>query len=165
MYTNVYIEITPKHHRLHIIGTDLAKAISDFSLRIEGAYFITEDENGTDNEIDDPYIKWAVGGDYSFLSDYNINLQFSEEIRNINFKNTVIANLSGRFYEDKIKIDFICFYEIENEDYLIVPKIEYSISDSLSFSSGVNIFEGKKDTMLGQYDNNDAVFVNMKYSF
>lgn len=171
--TNVYIEVTPKHHKLHIIGVDLATAISDFNLRTEAAYFITEDEKGEDSEIDDPYIKWAIGCDYSFWDDYDINLQFSENIQNVNFKtlknaetqNTIIGGLSGKFYEERIDISISCFYEIEDKDYLITPKIEYSPSDSLAITLGINIFEGKEDTMLGHYDKNDAVFIDTKYSF
>ncbi len=171
--TNVYIEITPKHHKLHIIGMDMATAISDFALRMETAYFITEDEKGKDKEIDDPYIKWAFGCDYAFWDDYQINIQFSENIQNVNFKtfkhaetqNTVIGGLSGKFYEERLDISVSCFYEIENKDYLVTPRIEYSSSDSLAITLGVNIFEGKQKTLLGQYDENDAVFIDTKYNF
>ncbi len=171
--TNVYIEITSKHHKLHIIGMDMATAISDFALRMETAYFITEDEKGKDKEIDDPYIKWAIGCDYSFWDDYQINIQFSEKVQNVNFRtcknaetqNTIIGGLSGKFYEERLDISVSCFYEIEDKDYLITPKIEYSSSDSLAITLGINIFEGKQKTLLGQYDKNDAVFIDTKYSF
>ncbi|MDA3938539.1 MAG: hypothetical protein PF693_04420 [Spirochaetia bacterium] len=170
---DVTVTITPEYHRLHIIGLDLAKAIGELSLRTEGAFFITEDTEGEDTEIADPYLRWAIGADYAFFTDYSINLQLSGEVLNLNYntlnnvdtQNTIILSLSGNFLEERLSAEVAAIYEFEDEDYLIVPKFEYDFSDSLSLSAGAQIFEGNSGTQFGSFDKNDALFVNAKYSF
>jgi hypothetical protein len=172
---DVTVTVTPRYHRLHIIGMDLAKAIGELSLRTESAFFITEDTEGEDNDITDPYLRWAIGADYAFFTDYSINLQFSGEITGIrlNFNtfkhadtlNTIIVGLTGNFLEERLYAEVGAIYELEDEDYLIVPKVEYDFSDSLALSAGAHIFGGDAGTQFGSFDENDALFLNAKYSF
>ncbi|MBA7645033.1 hypothetical protein ES703_52785 [subsurface metagenome] len=170
---DVTVTTTLKHHRSHIIGLDLARAIGELSLRAESAFFITEDPEGEDEGIADPYLKWAIGADYTFLDNYTINLQFSEEIQNLNFNtlkhvetlNSIIVSLAANFLEERLRVELGGIYEFEDEDYLVIPKLEYDFSDSLSFSFGAQIFGGDKGTQFGSYDENDALFIKAKYSF
>ena len=170
---DVTVTVTPRYHRLHIIGLDLAKAIDELSIRAESAFFITEDTESEDNDIADPYLRWAIGADYAFFTDYSINLQFSEEITDLNFNtfdqadtlNTIIAGLIGNFLEERLSAEVGVIYELENEDYLIMSKVEYNFSDSLSLAAGAHIFEGDSSTQFGSLDENDACFINAKYSF
>ncbi len=172
-YPDVTVTTTLKYYRLHIIGLDLAKVIGELSLRAESAFFITEDPEGEDEGIADPYLKWAIGADYTFLDNYTINLQFSEEIQNLNFNtlkhvetlNSIIVSLSANFLEERLIVELGGIYEFEDEDYLVIPKLEYDFSDSLSFSFGAQIFGGDKGTQFGSYDENDALFIKAKYSF
>ncbi|MCK5199296.1 MAG: hypothetical protein KAR21_13140, partial [Spirochaetales bacterium] len=159
---DVTVTATPEYHRLHIIGLDLAKAIGELSIRTESAFFITEDTEGADSDIADPYLRWAIGADYAFFTDYSINLQFSEEITNLNFNtfdqvdtmNTIILGLTGNFLEERLYVELGAIYELEDEDYLIVPKIEYDFSDSLSLTAGAYFFGGDTGTQFGSFDEN-----------
>ncbi|MCD4768848.1 MAG: hypothetical protein K8R35_01610, partial [Bacteroidales bacterium] len=67
--------------------------------------------------------------------------------------------------EERLYAEVGVIYELEDEDYLIVPKVEYDFSDSLSLTAGAHIFGGEAGTQFGSFDENDALFVNAKYSF
>ncbi len=170
---DVSVTTTPEYHRLHIIGLDLAKAIGEFNLRAETAMFITEDPDGEDEDIADPYLKWAIGCDYTFFNDYTVNLQFSEEIQNLGFGassdartlNSIILDLTANLIEERLRVELGGIYEFEDKGYLVVPQMEYDFSDSLTISAGIQIFGGDEGTQFGNYDENDAFFVNTKYSF
>ena len=61
-------EITPfqdptallEYHRTHVIGADLVTFLADWAIRAEGAYFLTEDNDGTDSMIRNPYLQYTL---------------------------------------------------------------------------------------------------------
>lgn len=175
----VNITLTPEYHRLHIVGLDFATAILDLGIRAEGAFFFTEDLNGEDEAIADPKLKWAIGADLPILDYFSINLQFSEEIQNLNFTdlddvktiNSIIGGLSGNFFEETLTIMLggICnIYSDDEEtsvDFLLIPQVDCLYFDSLTLTLGAQIFGGDETSMLGNFDNNDTLFVKAKYSF
>ncbi len=42
---------------------------------------------------------------------------------------------------------------------------EYKIGDNWQIAPGYMFFKGPKDSRLGQYDDNDMVYLRLKYSF
>ena len=65
----------------------------------------------------------------------------------------------------KIMPEVRAIYEINGDDFFIMPKVTYKWSDTLEFSLGLNIFEGDRDTIFGYFSDNDQAFFEVKYIF
>ncbi|MCH7497388.1 MAG: hypothetical protein IH971_06025 [Candidatus Marinimicrobia bacterium] len=51
--------------RTQVIGYDLVTFLGDWALRVEGAYFLTEDKDADDPLVRNPYIQYVAQVDYS----------------------------------------------------------------------------------------------------
>lgn len=49
-----------EYHRTQVFGGDLVTFLGDWAVRIEGAYFLTEDRDGTDPFIRNPYLQYVL---------------------------------------------------------------------------------------------------------
>lgn len=56
-------------------------------------------------------------------------------------------------------------YGIEYAQFLIKPSISYDITDNLKATLAALVFGGEKDSLLGQYSNNDEIYLKVKYSY
>jgi hypothetical protein len=66
--------------RVHIIGADFAWPFFGIDFRGEAAYFITDDIEGDNVFIKNPYLHYVIGAGYTFFDNLNINLQFAQKI-------------------------------------------------------------------------------------
>ena len=53
------------YHRTQVFGGDVVTFLGDWAVRIEGAYFLTEDRDGTDPLIRNPYLQYVLQLDRS----------------------------------------------------------------------------------------------------
>jgi hypothetical protein len=58
----------------------------------------------------------------------------------------------------------LAYYGINNEDLLLRPKSSYDLSDGFNLILGSDIFLGEEGN-FGQYNNNDMVYVKVRYDF
>ncbi len=72
--------------------------------------------------------------------------------------------LQKTFLNETLDLSFFMYYDFNNEASLIRPKISYSLADGFDVLLGANIFTGTEG-MFGQYNDNDMVYMKIKYSF
>jgi hypothetical protein len=77
---------------------------------------------------------------------------------------TLTLMLATDFLHEKLKPQILVLYGDDN-DWRISPKVSYEISDQWLATMGVHIFEGKEQHLNGQFDKNDEVFFELKYTF
>ena len=68
------------HRRVHVVGTDFAWPLFGIDLRGEAAYYFTEDHDGTDLLVKNPYLSYTLQAGYEFFSRLQVNLLFSQKI-------------------------------------------------------------------------------------
>ncbi len=56
-------------------------------------------------------------------------------------------------------------FRVNETEFLIRPAIEYDITDSTKIKVGAIFEGGDRDTMFGQFDGKDRLYVEVKYSF
>ncbi|MDR2375585.1 MAG: hypothetical protein LBD96_04005 [Treponema sp.] len=169
------------YNRYHQIGLDWAQVIAGFNLRAEAAANITGDLDGDDGSVYNPALLWSLGFDRDLLWGINLNLQCNESIRLLNDKvsdnplldieagkdmtsSRITAVLSKKFLRDELEVRAAGIWSIEEEDFLVVPGIYWTIQDlQLEFSAG--IFGGDENGQLGQYGPNSFVKCGITYSF
>lgn len=161
-----------------------------WTLRGEFAYIKGDAMNyGTDTNIqgavDVNQYNYVLGFDKSFFTNWQFSFQFiqmiSESTHGFDKRAYTLLNgatrgpldkvetiltlmLATDFLHEKLKPQILVLYGDDN-DWRISPKISYEISDQWLATAGVHIFEGKEQHLNGQFDKNDEVFMELKYTF
>ncbi len=65
----------------------------------------------------------------------------------------------------RLEAALYCSYGIEYSQFLIKPTISYDITDNLKATLAALVFGGEKDSLLGQYSENDEIYLKIKYSY
>lgn len=76
----------------------------------------------------------------------------------------VTLMLATDFMHERLKPQVLILYGDDN-DWRISPKLSYEISDQWLATLGLHFFEGKEQHLNGQFDKNDEIFCELKYTF
>ena len=174
-----------------IIMPGLAKG---WTLRGEFAYITGDAMNiGTDkvikqtgsNTVDVDQYNYVLGFDKSFFTNWQFSFQFVQMWAKAKEKydknlytllngatrgpldevETILTlQLATDFLHERLRPQVLVLYGDDN-DWRISPKVSYEISDQWLVTGGFNFFEGKEQHLNGQFDKNDEVFMELKYSF
>lgn len=178
--------------RMQVVGADLAGSIGDVGVWAEGALFlpdkyynnitfphpqyglVTQKETALD---DDPYLKFVVGGDYTFKNGWYVNGQymhgFIHESGSKNLNDYFLLSFEKKFMNDELKIIPLGFAlsvtdwdDIENNyGFAGGPEIDYYPVDALEISVGAYIIDGKGQNLFSQVKDLDEFFFKVTYDF
>lgn len=180
------IGLTPVFKRIHVFGMDWATTVRRYGIRGELAYTLTDDPDGDDPRIEDPYFRFVGGIDRHVEDlintwDVYVILQYAldtgdpvvdpfnpdnltaSDWRHF-YRQAVLANIDFNFDEFK-KISIESFVNIEDGDYLIKAEFSWKPIDGLTLTLGGDIMGGAEDTFFGFYDANDRVRIKCRYDF
>jgi len=169
-------------NRVHMAGIDGATVAGGFNLRWEAAYFLTGDTAGDDPLVYNNRVKYLGGFDRDLpLSNLNINVQdigtwvlATDGLASgdVDFdpdgdylQNTLVARISDNYAHGQIKPEIAVTYGIEKQDFMVRPKVEFSLKDEATLTLVTSIFSGDKDTQFGQFESNDFIEAQFSYAF
>jgi len=174
-------------HRTKMIGADFATSIASVGFWGEGAYFITEDDEGVNPLIKNPFIQFVLGADYQFSNNYKINIQYFQEVStkvDDDTEKTTEENLLSKMgiglplkqaltcrFEKKFgsaeeyKFELFGIYDLKNNGILVTPKFFFSPEDGFNIELGYNLFDGDKDSFWTRFQHNDEVYLKCTFSF
>jgi len=183
------LTLTPQHHRLSLVGGSTSMDIMGYVVRSELAYY--SGKNFQVNETfqlgpmgmtfpsgleEKDYLHYLIGLDFSlgstklstqFIQEYV--LDYDESIIQEEVSNMSTFLINRMFHNDLLTVQLFSYYDITNEDALIQPSVTYDLADGFEIVSGANIFlPGINNDYLayfGYYDNNDMLYLKLKYSF
>ncbi len=170
------LKAIPQHHRLTIVGGSFSTSLGPIVLRGEAAYywgkfFQTNDPQAVEGVVEKDYFNYLVGADFNMF-DINFSIQFIQQII-ISPDDYIVKNTTNNLMtflakkdinNETIHLELFAYLGLTDGDALIRPKISYDISDGVNILFGANIFIGDEG-MFGRYDDNDMVYVKLKYSF
>ena len=181
-----------QYDQLQVFGLEAAFVLWKFNTRWEFAYNMTQDKDGTNQAIHNDSIAWVAGFDIDIpLHNLNLNVQetgsmilkkdkiiegntFDVDYNSDNkyTRNKVIVLLSDKFLNEKLTVEAQGIYGIECKEYVIVPKIEYNVSEGLTLTAkGAYIFSDNENGEFYNFtagtEHNDRTFVELsvKYQF
>ena len=170
------LTVFPEHHRLTIGGGSFSTTLGPFVLRGEGAYyqgkyFNTTDPTVKEAVVEKDYLHYLVGVDYTLL-DWHLSAQFIQQtildyedaLDNDEYSNMATFLAAKDFLNETLNVSFFMYYDMNNEASLFRPKLTYDLADGFSVLLGANVFTGTEG-MFGQFDKNDMVYTQLKYSF
>ncbi|OJF77231.1 MAG: hypothetical protein BKP49_03615 [Treponema sp. CETP13] len=169
-------------------GLEAAGVLSMFNLRSELAYNLTDDTDGDDYAVHNNSIAWLAGFDVDLpINNVNFNIQETgtyilnnDEITDSTYEtydvdynsddnyciNKIVVSLTDSFNHEKIKTELNGVWGIENEEFLIMPKVTVNVADDFDVAlSGLYINSENKNGEFYGYDDNSYVQVAAKYTF
>lgn len=174
-------------HRTKMLGADFATAFGPAGLWGEGAYFFTEDIDGVNPNIKNPYIQFVLGADYDFGDALKINFQFFQQVNtmidndeeeaieegNISklgiglpIQQAISCRIEKKFgIGEAHKVELLSLFDTKQSGLMLQPKFTYSIEDVFSVELGAAIYGGESESLFGRYEDNDIVYVKGTYSF
>ena len=182
------------YDQLQVFGLEAAFVLWKLNTRWEFAYNLTEDIAGDDPWVKNNSLAWVAGFDID-LPIHNLNLNVQEtgtfilknnKIKDGAFaqydvdynsddkytKNKLIVLLSDKWLNEKLTTEVQGIYCIEDKGYMVAPKIEYNVSEGLTFGlRGVYLHcdneNGEFYNFTADSENNDKAFIELtaKYQF
>ncbi|HIC91485.1 MAG TPA: DUF1302 family protein [Syntrophaceae bacterium] len=161
--------------RQSILGIEFETTWKKFGLRGELAYFTNQSFLKNDlTSTGRPVIHWVFGVDRNFPSGFYGNLQVSQRI--IRHYDSFIlffpevdtagfVRLSQGFFRDKFILRLDAYHSFSDDSSYLTPELEYVVSGNLSLSLGSNFIEGPADTFLGQYTDNDQIYLSVVFRY
>jgi hypothetical protein len=175
------LELQIKYTRFHQIGIDYAQVLLGFNLRAEAAIIITEDLEGDDGSLQNPFFAWSFGFDRNLFWGINLNIQCNETIRLLNDKvgespaldsqagtdvtsTRISMRLSKSYLRDKLNNSITCIWDVENSDFYIIPSFSWT-EGNLTTKLSAGIFTGNESGELGQYWENTFIKIALSIMF
>jgi hypothetical protein len=175
--------VTAFHPPLSVYGVSAQGSACKGVVSIEAGYYDSRhDEDGDDRIIPNSEARFLVGYQRELAEDTTVGLQYYFEIMEDHaaYTNSLPAGFPAqKEYRDIItirlerllehqtwKLAWMCFYSPADNDFLLQPQVSYKFSDNLAATVGANIFGGERSfTRFGQFDNNDNVYLSVRFDF
>ena len=181
------VDFTPRYTRLHSYGLGFAKSFGKIVLEGEAAYVDGKNWGtctdctpfgGKFGELQRDYIKHVIGVKTVLLG-ADISMDYSQEII-LNYTNDIQQqrheDAASLFVRKEIRYgtlvpQFLGITLLNRHEYLFRPKLEYRYTDKITFLFGADIFSGDagpdpgKLNFFGYFDDDDRVYMEVKYSF
>lgn len=174
------IQLTPTHPWQSFFGLSFSKPWGTFVFRGEGGYYPERHFNTADQAcladgmiIAKPFSQLMLGADYQLSSALDLSVQgINERILDYesgiqNDENVMIVTLMlrGHFLSETVSPLFFLMNNFEDHSMLMRMSIDWNYADNFTIMAGADFLNGKSDTVFGMYDDNDNVFLKVKYSF
>ncbi|MDQ6978724.1 MAG: hypothetical protein Q9M09_00945 [Mariprofundaceae bacterium] len=170
------MQLQLKHFRMHTVGGSFSNAFGAWVVRGEMAANLREGINALGTTFADTVqrkstLNAALAVEWSKYN-WTISPQFF--IRHINGWNTALLEtkdsgfwtlrLATDFMHEKLKPEVLFLADWSAGGWLARPKVSYEWSDHIITTGGVDLLGGHRG-LLGQFNNNDRVYMESEYTF
>jgi hypothetical protein len=172
------ITYQPIHKRIHQLGATLGKDLGPMVLKAEAVYtrdrlFSTLDPLDADGLVKQNLLDYIVGLEWSFPQETRFNLQlfqrwFPDHDAGIvpdSIESGVSLLLSTQALHPRLEPELLLISSLNRADWQAQFKLTWKMDGNWRLATGVDIFEGPVNGLSGNYDNNDRVYTEVRYSF
>lgn len=172
------IRYQPRHERTHKIGATMAKDLGFSVLKGEAVYtldrwFSINDFTDADGVVEQDVLDYIVGLEFSYPQETRLNLQFFQrrfpdhDARMIpdNSESGVSVLLSTQAIASTIESELLLIRSLNRSDWSAQAKLTWEFKEDWRLVGGVDVFDGPATGLFGQYDDNDRVYTEIRYSF
>lgn len=163
------------HNRQHILGFEFETVLGSFGIRGDLAYVSKRHVlTNTLQAVSKPTVQYIIGADYNGLSDFYMNLQFSQTFllnytSNILFANRLTNEFNGKISQElfnkNVKLELRYFYNITDKTYYLNPLINFQHWQNVAIEVGLDLIDGPADTLVGLFRDNTQGYVTLKVAF
>lgn len=184
--------VTLDHHRIKVLGADAATTVGAYRYAVEAAYTRTEDSDGTNPFVRNPFVYAVFGVERDFGNNLDVIVQaFAREIlnysnpeaitdpatRSLAVQQAVAGNqydshqqgisvrIGKKWFNETVEGELAGAFLLNRSGYLLRPKLSWAASDNLKLITGVEYFGGSDKTSYGVLEKNNGVFAEARYFF
>ena len=181
--TDGRMRFTPRYQHYQAYGFNIAKGFERATIRGElavkpGLLFPIDPDDPSYKEDSDGLVnrelyQGVIGIDRTFFTNLYVNLQFFTDLiedgqESLALKRKthgITFEISDKFFDDDLTAGFRGMYFTSNDGSASEIFAEYKIGDNWQVAPGFMLFNGPKDSRLGQFKDNDMVYLRLRYSF
>ncbi len=180
---SAFSSLTYFYPKQSVYGTSLQKNIYNGILSLEYGYSDSRtDRSGSNPLVPNSFHKFLTGYQRQGWTDLSYTLQFYGELmsdyrnykanlpvsfpRQDEFRYLLTLRATQLLKYQTWKLSFFGFYSPSDNDFYLIPEVQYKFSDRLWLSLGANLFGGEKNTtFFGQFNKNDNLSATLRYEF
>jgi hypothetical protein len=168
--------------RMHAVGTEAAAVLFTLNLRGEAAVYLSEDTDGGDPYKRNSKVVYSAGFDRDLFAGLSLlfEMQGSVILNNDNIANQLDADydpdgdytsnifmvrVKSSYAYDKIRPELVFAWNLEKQDWILRPGIEFTLKDDVLMRLAAAFFEGPSGGSFGQFGGNDFFQLTLKYKF
>lgn len=170
------------HPRLDVYGASVRRAGLGGVVSAEAGYYDSrEDGAGTDPWIPNSELRALLGYQRQLWSEAQLGLQYYlEAMQDYGAYRRALA--PGRRPRDRVRhvatlryeqpfayrtwrLSLFLFAGLSEEDYLAIPEVRHKVSETLWAALGANLFGGDRRDTFGAMDENDNLYLTLRYGF
>lgn len=183
--------------RTHIVGLDVSTSIAGAGFWAEAAAFIPDKNVVMTTDLSafypaspvpvtqesllldrsKPYVKFVVGGDYSFADGSYVNGQylhgFIQERGSQDLNDYFFLRYDKKFFNEELKVApiggafIVTDWSKMNDNYAIayMPQVSYIATDDVEMTLSAAFFTGQGDNMFANLKDYNMLMFKAKYSF
>jgi hypothetical protein len=176
-------QVTLFYPRLAVYGASAQGNAVGGVVSLEAGYDDSlDDRSGRDPIIPNSMVKYLAGYQRQLWTDFTTGFQYYGEYlldygpyrdtlpsgfpAQDRLRQLLTLRLTQLLRYQTLCLSLFAFYSPTDQDFNLIPEVRYSFTDALWGAVGANIFGGKRETTpFGQLDQNDNVYVTMRYEF
>lgn len=183
--------IALQHHRLRMIGGDAATTIGSNRYAVEVAYARTEDPDGRNLFVRNPFLYGVVGIEHDFGDTLDLIVQAyvrqvcahqdpenaPANVRALAIQQAVASNqvdrhqtgltarIGRKWLNETLEGEIAGSVLVTRTGYSLRPRVLYAVSDSLKVIGGFEWYRGSDRTTFGLLEKNRTLFGEVRYFF
>ncbi len=168
---------------LSVYGASIRRPLLGGIAHVEAGYYDSRDDrDGGDALVRNSETRVLVGFEREAFANFSIGVQYyAEAMRDYErFASDIprdapvadeirhLGTLRLRYLalDQNLELSFFGYLSPSDRDFALFPTINYAISDEWKFTTGANVFYGKKDhTFFGQLENNTNAYMGLRASW
>jgi len=173
-----------EHYRIKVFGFDMATTIGNNRFALESAYTQTQDMNGTDEYIKNPFLYTVLGVEHDFGNNTSGIVQiFNRHIYNYSTPTTaglyhaifssqldrdqdgISIRIAKKWLNETLETELAGSTLLERNGYSLRPRVTYLWSDSIKLLAGYEYYSGNSFTYYGYLKNNNTLFMELRYFY
>jgi len=173
-----------QHYRIKVFGMDIATTVGSNRFALESAYTQTQDMNGTDENIKNPFLYTVFGVEHDFGNNTSGIIQiFNRHVYNYTtasdtgrlhdiFSSQLDRNQDGisiriakKWLNETLETELAGSTLLERNGYSLRPRVTYLWSDSIKLLAGYEYYEGNSNTYYGYLKKNNTLFMELRYFY
>jgi hypothetical protein len=185
-------ELLLRHHRIRVVGADAATTVGRFAFRGEVAYTRTEDVDGDDPSVKNPFVFLVLGVERTFRESLTVNVQYllrytvdhrspfeipDPLTRRVAIEAATISReldpvqhgaslrVSRKWLHETLETEVVAVAGLTRLDYAIRPKVTYAFTDRLRGTLGADLFGGDRHSLFGYLRRASGAYAELRWSF
>ncbi len=172
--TQIDTYLSPTYYRSPMYGLNFSRPVFTTVIRGELGYFANRRFSNVNMQtVTSDYFSGMMGLDFtgplgssiSFQAIHRQIMDYKSGMVDDKTEQMATATISGSFLRETVIASVLGLADVNEDAGLGRLDISYAWSDALRISLGGFLLWGNEDTLFGQFDVNDNIYLKIKYSF